>query len=169
MKPRKLTLISLTLLTLLVFGTVVLIISTGQEPLTPTKVTFIPKHLDAQNTPDLQVQIKLLDAENNTLVEEIDNTTVQLQGMLAPTKTWVEYNKQGKPEMFVAEFAGSGVKGVIWHIIGHMGLIRPNPWVPMPIRLGIAGELYDDTPWAGSAIAVVENWAVVDPPPPPPP
>jgi len=169
MKPRKLTLISLTLLALLVVGTVVLIISSGQEPLTPSKVSFIPKHLDIQNTPDLQVHIKLFDAENNTLVEDIDGTTVRLEGMIAPIYTWVEYNKKGKPEMFVAEFAGSAVKGVLWYMISHMGLTRPNPHVPMPLRLGIAGELYDDTLWEGSAIAVVENWAIVDPPPPPPP
>jgi hypothetical protein len=168
MKPRKLTLISLTLLTLLVVGTVVLIISTGQEPLIADQVKFIPKHIDMQNTGNLQVEIKLFDAENNTVVEDIDDTTVRLES-IGPINTWVEYNKQGKPEMFVAEFAGSAVKGLIWSIISHMGLTRPNPWVPMPLRLGIAGELNDDTPWEGSAIAVIENWAIVDPPPPPPP
>jgi len=170
MKPRKLTLISSVLLTLLMIGTVVLMSSTGQEPLIADQVKFTPKHIDMLNTDNLQVEVKLTDAENNTVVEEIDPSTVQLEGMIAPVNTWIELDKKDRPVMFVAVFGGEDVKGVIWHIIGHMGLVRPNPWVPMPIRLTITGQLDDTppTPWEGSAIAVVVNWASGDPPPPPP-
>jgi len=172
MKPRKLTLISLTLLTLLVFGTIVLIISTGQEPLIADQVKLTPKTIDMQNTADLQVAVKLIVGEEPdtvSVVDQIDNTTVQLEGMAAPINTWVTYDKKGKPDTFVAVFDGGAVKGVIWHIIGHMGLSRPNPDAPLTVRLHITGELNDGTPWEGSALAVVWNWAGGDPPPPPPP
>lgn len=172
MKPRKLTLISLTLLALLVFGTVVLIISTGQEPLECDQVKLTPKTIDMTNTPSLEVELKLTIGEEPdvvTIVDEINASTVQLEGMAAPTDTWVTLDKKGDPDTFVAEFAGSAVKGVIWHLIGHMGLSKPNPDSPLTIRLHIAGELNDGTPWTGSALAVVWNWFTTDPPPPPPP
>lgn len=169
MKPRKLTLISGVLLALLVVGAGVLLSSTGQEPLIADQVKLIPKHIDMQNTGNLQVQIKLTDAENNSIVEEIDPSTVELEGMIAPINTWVEYLPNNKPKLFAAEFGGSAVKGLIWYLITHMGLTMPNPWNPLPIRLGIAGQLYNDTPWKGSAIVSVLNWAGGDPPPPPPP
>lgn len=169
MKPRKLTLISVVLLALLMAGTVVLMSSTGQEPLIAAQTKFTPKHIDLQNTATLTVRIQLLDAENKTVVDQIDPSTVQLEGMIAPIHTEVEYNEAGKPSRFVAVFNGLDVKGVIWHLIGHMGLVRPHSHVPMPIRLTITGQLDDipPTPWEGSAIALIINWDTGVTPPPP--
>jgi hypothetical protein len=169
MKLRTKPLLYVTLLALLVAVTVVLMSSTGQEPLIADQVKFIPKHIDMENTGDLQVEIKLTDAENNSVVEDIVPSTVLLEGMVSPTNTWIEYLPNNKPKLFAAEFDGSAVKGLIWHIITHLDLTKPNPWNPLSIRLGIAGQLDDGTPWEGSAIAVVVNWASEGPPPPPPP
>ncbi len=172
MKPRKLTLISGALLALLVVGTFVLISSIGQEPLIADQVKFTPKHIDMQNTPYLDVGVKLtvgVEPDTESVVEEVDPSTVQLEGMIAPTSSWIEYDDKGKPKRFHAEFAGAAVKGVIWHIIGHMGLTMPKPWNPLPIPLTITGQLYDGTQWEGTANIVVLNWAGGDPPPPPPP
>jgi hypothetical protein len=168
MKPRKLTLISGVLLAFLIVGTVILTSSIGQEPLVATQMKFTPKRIDMLNTADLEVTVQLLDADNKTVVDEIDPSTVRLEGMIAPISTWIILNKAGKPSRFVAAFGGSAVKGVIWYLVAHMSLEMPNPWNPLPIRLQMTGQLYDDTPWEGSAIILVENWSIIDPPPPPP-
>jgi hypothetical protein len=169
MKTRKLTLISSVMLALLVVGAVVLISSSGQDPLVPDQVKLVPKHIDMENTGIFQVQIKLSDAAGNVVVEEIDPSTVLLDGMVAPANTWVEYLPNGKPKNFIAEFDGGAVKGLIWYLIGHMGLTMPNPWNPLPIRLAITGQLYDGTSWEGSGIVLIENWAGGSPPVNPPP
>ena len=172
MKSQKLTLISGVLLTLLVIGTGVLLSSSGQEPLIAEHVKLIPKHIDMRNTPDLIVELKLFietEGENVSVIEEIDPSTILLEGMIAPIDTWIEYLPNGKPKNFYAEFKGCQVKGMIWYIITHMGLSKPNPSSALPIRLTITGQLYDDTPWEGSVTAVVVNLAGGTPPPPPPP
>ena len=172
MKARTKTLFSLTLLTLLVVGTVVLLSSTGQEPIIAEQTKFTPKHIDMQNTGILDVGVKLTVGEEPdtvSVVEEVDPSTVLLEGAVAPINTWIEYDKVGKPKRFHAEFDGNAVKGLIWHLIGHMGLTMPKPWNPIPIQLTVTGQLYDGTPWEGTGTVLIENWASGGPPPPPPP
>jgi hypothetical protein len=164
MKPRKRSLFSLAILALLIIGIfgfsnpAGLIIEADQ-------VKFTPKYLDMANTPYLNVAVKLTDADNITLVEEIDPTSVTLEGMIAPIATTVEYSKKGKPIAFHAEFAGSAVNGMLWYILGHTGISMPVPEAPIQLRLEISGKLIDGlTLWKGSAIAHVVNWAQFFPP-----
>jgi len=167
MKLRKQSLFSLALLALLIIGIFGLINPAGSI-LTASQVKFTPKHYDMQNGADLAVQIQLTDENNVTLVDEIDNTTVRLEGSVPPTTTWIEYNQAGKPSRFHAVFGASAVTGVIWHIIQHMDITRPNPWVPIPLRLYVYGKLIDGTTlWEGSAILSLYNWAGGSPSPPP--
>jgi hypothetical protein len=77
-KLRTKPLLYVTLLLLLVAGTVVLMSSTGQEPLIADQVKFIPKNIDMENTGVLKAEIKLTDAENNTVVEDIVPSSVLL-------------------------------------------------------------------------------------------
>jgi hypothetical protein len=167
MKLRKQSLFSLALLTLLIIGTVSLINPAGSI-LTAEKVKWTPKTYDMANSANLQVMVKLFDADNNTLVEEIDNTTVTLEGAVPAMSTWIERNKHGKAESFNAVFKASLVKGLIWSILAHLDITRPRPWVPVPLPLTVQGELYDDTPWEGTEILLIANWAGEIPPPPPP-
>jgi hypothetical protein len=169
MKLRTKPLPYVALLVLLVAGTVVLMSSTGQEPLIADQLKFIPKDIDMENTAALNAEIKLTDAENNTVVEDIDASTVLLEGSVAPTSTWIEYRVNGKPKLFAAMFDGNAVKGLLWYMIGHMGISMPKPWNPLIIHLTITGQLDDGTPWEGTATVLVSNWASGGAPPPPPP
>jgi len=166
MKLRKQSLFSLALLALLIVGIIGLTNPAGSV-LTASQLKFIPKHYDLMNGADLEAQIQLTDENNVTLVDEIDPTSVRLEGSVPPTTTWIEYNQAGKPSRFHAVFAASAVTGVIWHIIQHMDIARPKPWVPIPLRLYVYGKLINGTLWEGSAILSLYNWAGGPPPPPP--
>jgi hypothetical protein len=167
MKLRKQGLFSLVLLVLLIVGVFALINPAGSI-ITADQVKFTPKHYDLANGADLGVQIKLTDELNVSIVEEIDNTSVTLEGSVPPMTTWIEYNEAGNPSSYQVVFEASAVTGVIWHIIQHMDIARPNPWVPIPLRLTVSGKLIDGTTlWEGSAILSLYNWAGGPPPPPP--
>jgi hypothetical protein len=167
MKLRKQSLFSLGLLALLIVGIFGLINPAGSI-ITADQVKFTPKHYDLANGADLEVQIKLTDEDNVTLVDEIDNTSVRLEGSVPPIDTWIEYNAAGNPSSYHVVFEASAVTGMIWSIIQHMDITRPKPWVPIPLRLTVSGKLIDGTTlWEGSAILSLYNWAGGPPPPPP--
>jgi len=87
MKARKLTLISLTILTLLMGATAFAIIS-ATTPIIAEQVKITPKPFDMLNPDGVTVRVKL-SLDDIPIVDQIDPETVFLEGFIAPYETWV--------------------------------------------------------------------------------
>lgn len=162
MKPAKLTLISLTLLTLTLGGA--LIIRFGSSTLIAEQVKIEPKPFDLENSDSLTVSVKL-SVDDVPVVDQINASTVLLEGFMTPTATWLtNISKE-----FVAQFDGDTVRNWVISKITHMGITTPQPWVPIKIPLKITGKLYNGTPWEGTGEVKVYIPDTSSPPNPPPP
>jgi hypothetical protein len=155
MISRKQTLFSLGLLTLIIVG-VFVVASVGQDPI-GTEMKFIPRFLTTDNMATVRAEIMVYEGPEEELIrleDEIDNTTVVLEGWLAPIDQWVEY-KNDKPKQYIAVFSGSQVKSVVISKASHMGIIRPLPWNPVTIHLTVSGKLNDGRSWEASSTVKV--------------
>ena len=159
MKPKKLTLISLTLLASLLIGTV-LVLSIRGTTLIAEQVKIMPKPLDLENSDTVTVQVKLT-RDEVSVVDQINASTVLLEGYIPSINNWTTTT----PPNFMAQFDGTTVAQCVISKIIHMGIARPHPWNPVKIPLKITGNLYDGTPWEGTGEAKVY---VPEIPPPPP-
>ncbi len=160
MKPKKLTLISLTLLALILGGA--LILSFGSTPLIAEQVKIEPKPFDFDNPDGVTVSVKL-SVDDVPVVDQINESTVLLEGFIAPTDTWLAPISNE----FVAQFDGETVADWLGIKISHMGLETPRPWVPIKVPLKITGLLYDGTPWEGTGEIKVYLDGPKAPPDPP--
>lgn len=159
MKPKKLTLISLTLLATLLIGTV-FVLSIHGNTLIADQVKIMPKPLDLENPDSVTVQVKVF-RDGVSVVDQINASTVRLEGYMTTINNWTTK----APPNFYAQFDGTAVANCIISKISHMGITRPHPKNPVRIPLKITGKLYDGTPWEGTGEAKVY---VPDIPPPPP-
>lgn len=162
MKLKKLTLISLTLLALILGGA--LISGFGSTPLIAEQVKIEPKPFDLDNPDGVMVSVKL-SVDDVPVVDQINASTVLLEGFIAPTATGFS----PVSNEFVAQFDGEAVADWLSIKISHMGLETPRPWVPIKVPLKITGLLYDGTPWEGTGEIKVYLDGPKPPPEPPPP
>lgn len=166
MKPKKLTMLSLSLLAILLIGAAATFLMPVRA-LLAEQVKFEPKPFELDN-PDTVIAYVKLSVDDVPIVDQIDPDTVLLEGSIAPFNTWV--TSEPPPE-FIAEFDGETVADMLISKASHMGLTTPWPWVPIKIWVMIAGYLLDGTtPWEGTGyIKTYLHNPVVPPPPPPPP
>lgn len=169
MKARTQTLIYLGLLFLIV-GTVVVMMITGvPNKIVTDQVAIEPRPMDLSNAGVMTVQVKLYN-KKVMISDQIDNTTVVLEGIFVPFKTWVEEPGPHTTPGFYAQFDGQSMVPYIIHKILHMNLMGPYPKNPIQVPLMISGlllEEYGSTPWEGTGYAKV--YPSTMPPPPPPP
>jgi len=161
MKTSKLIPIYLVMLVLLI-GVFLASPGASTNTLTADVPLIEPKPLDLDNPDTVKVHVKLVDASGNTIVDQINASTVLLEGSLTPDNTYMS-----KLSEFIAEFDGGSVRDLIWTKISHLGITAPKPWVPVKIPLTITGQLkneYGGTAWAGTGDAKV--FIPENPPPP---
>jgi len=160
MKTYKMLIISMVISGLLLGG--VFILTASADTLIAEQVKITPKPFDLENGDDVLVQVKLA-RDDSPIVDQIDPSTVLLEGYITPMSTWTT----GTPPNFMAEFDGATVTACVISKIIHMGITRPRPWVPVKIDLEIRGYLYDGTPWEGTG--EIKVYVPDDPPPANPP
>jgi len=160
MKAYKMAIISMVIFGLLLAG--VFVLSAGADPLIAEQVKITPKPFDLENGDDVIVQVKLK-IDDVPVVDQINPSTVLLEGYITPMITWTT----AAPPNFMAQFDGSTVTACVISKIIHMGITRPRPWVPVKIDLEITGSLYDGTPWEGTG--EIKVYIPDDPPPANPP
>jgi len=162
MKTNKTTLIYLTLLVSLIGA---FLASPSASATLQASVPIIePKTLDLDNPDTVIVHVKLNDTSGNSIVNQINASTVLLENAIPPTNTYIS-----KQSEFIAEFDGYTVAAHISARISHMGITAPKPWVPINIPLKITGLLkneYGSTPWEGTG--KIKVYIVGSSPPPPP-
>jgi hypothetical protein len=138
----------------------------GQDPI-DAEVKYIPKFLDTDNMATVRAEIMVYEGPEEELIrleEEINSTTVALEGWLAPIDQWVEY-KNDKPKEYIAVFVGSQVKSLVISKASHMGIIMPKPWNPVTLELTISGKLNDGRSWQASSTVKVSYGDVTGPNP----
>jgi len=171
MKPKKLTLLFLSLLAILLIGAAATLLMPARA-LVAEQVKFEPKPFELDN-PDTVIAHVKLSVDDVPIVDQIDPDTVYLEGGIAPFNTYTTEpgNPPGAKPEFIAEFNGLAVKDMLISKISHMGLTTPQDWVPIKIWVTITGYLTDGTtPWEGTGyIKTYIHNPVVPPPPPPPP
>jgi len=156
-----------TLLVLSVLGLLIgsfVYASLSQSTLLAEQVKIEPKPFDLENPDGVSVYVKLT-KDGVPVVEEIDPSTVLLEGFMTPISTSVTR----RPPEFIAVFDGTMVALWVKVLISHMGITTPLPWVPVKITLRISGLLYDGTTWEGYGEIKVYVPDSSSPPPPPPP
>lgn len=174
MKTRTSTILSVAILAIMVV-TAFTLLGSGDPPL-EADVKFKPRHLDGANMATVRAEIRVYDwvvEEDGNLTEipvmdQIDPTTVVLEGWVTPTSTWLEYADPNAPypKRFVAMFPGSSVRSAIISVIYHMGIIPDKPWNPVEVPLTVSGELYDDTLWQGTGTVKVTFSEIIPDPNP---
>ena len=169
MKPRKLTMLSVTLLTILLIGATATFLMPARA-IETEQVKFEPKPFDLYNGGPVIAHIKL-SIDDVPVVDQINPDTVMLENMLAPVSTWVTEpgNPPGAQPELLAEFNGEAVAQMLISKITHMAITTPKPWVPRKIWVRITGLLFNGTPWEGTGYLKVYIHNPLPPPPPPPP
>ena len=102
-------------------------------------------------------------------VDQIDPTTILMEGYLPPLWAEVRLVEDGSYRFF-AGFYGPSVETILWSKISHMGITTPNPNAPAKIELDITGNLlpeYDGTPFEGTGGYLKVIIPLTNPPPPP--
>jgi hypothetical protein len=178
MKTRTASILSVATLTIMVVAAFTML-GSGDPPL-PADVKFKPRHLDGVNMATVRAEIRLYDwvveepGEDPVevpIMDQIDPSTVVLEGWVTPVSTSLEYADPNAPypKLFVAMFPGSSVRSAIISIIYHMGIIPDKPWNPIEVSLTVSGLLYAEygsTPWQGTGTVKVTFSEIIPDPNP---
>jgi len=167
MKPKKLTLISLTLLLILLVlfaGTFLMPVVTAT--IEAKSVEFEPKRIDIYDQEEpvtATIRFSAAHGEDQRVVE-INTTTVRLEGMVPASNN----STSTQPPEYSCDFDAVAVINILWVKIYHNGLPH-NPQQNYVVDLTITGKLYDGTDFTGTGHMQVKGKFQGQPPPPPPP
>ena len=131
MKPRKLTLISITLLATLLIGAGAILV-TSQKPV-GANVAWKPKYFEWDGTPAGTINAEVWLKGGHKAQKEIDPATILLEGMYSPSAP--TYPKVHGPRL-VVPFSGLDVKAALEPKLPHM-----EPGAKFRIKLKISGYL----------------------------
>jgi hypothetical protein len=148
MKPKKLTLISLTLLAILLVGAGVILMLSAAE--IKASVKWDPKGytLDGTVPSSWNAEIKL--TGGHKAQTEINASTILLEGLYSPSSA--AYNATHGPSLIVP-FNGNDVKAALDSKLPyHMGIVAPGRY---RIPLEINGTLYTGEEFLGSGTITV--------------
>jgi len=148
MKPLKLTLISLALLTIILVGASVIIVL-SQKPV-GAGIKWDPKGYtwDASTPPTWNAAISL--RGGHKAQTELDVSSLMLEGLFSPSGPGT--NATHGPKLDVP-FSGADVKAALYqHLPGHMGMLMPGRY---RVYLTITGTLYTGEAVEGSGVIVV--------------
>ena len=158
MKTWKLTLISLTLLATMVLGVFV----TGvfsPAPKAKAKAYFYPRTHTVDN-PVPQPWIVDLHFSPPRTVDEIDASTIRLEGLYSPSSE--PYNHPRKKSRVVVPFDGNDVLEAAILKLVHMGPLVPGSHL---VFLEITGQLKDGTPFSTGMSGCIVLFVPDCPPP----
>ena len=148
MKPKKLTLISITLLAILLVGAGIILALSASE--IKANVKWIPKGYTLDGTvPDpWNAEIQL--TGGHKAQTEINASTILLEGLYSPSSA--AYNTTHGPKIIVP-FSGNNVKAAVDSKLPyHMGIVAPGRY---RISLEINGTLYTGEEFRGSGTITV--------------
>ncbi|RLI44157.1 hypothetical protein DRO69_08000 [Candidatus Bathyarchaeota archaeon] len=147
MKPRRLTLISLTLLATILIGAGIIIVLSPTE--IGANVKWDPKTYTWDGTPPTYWNAQISLKQGHKAQTEIIPATILLEGIYSPIIA--PYNATHGPRLIVP-FSGSDVKAVLFDKIAHMGVVYPGRY---RVTLEITGQLIGGETFRGSGVIVV--------------
>ena len=143
MKPRILTLLTLTLLASLLVGAFVVQVFSRPKR-ARVKGRFYPRTWSEVTPTTWNIELGFAPKRS---VEEINASTILLEGLYSPS-----FDPYDRKNRVVVPFHGYDVIAAAFQKLGHMGLVGPGSYL---VYLEVSGKLIDGTPFSTGMSSVI--------------